>query len=106
MNISLNFFTTPIEENEKSKVEDEVIIDVNDNIECDTNEKKDNKDMIITKGIDNNDEMNIRSTVSKEKISLSNDKIVKKVTKMDDNNFDKILQLQTQITTLLTIFSK
>ena len=39
---------------------------MNDNTECDTNEEKDNKDIIVTKGIDINDEMNIRSTVSKD----------------------------------------
>ena len=50
--------------------------------------------------------MNIISTVSKDNISLSNGIIVKKVNKMDENNFDKILQLQTQITTLLTIIPK
>ena len=42
------------------------------------------KDIIVTKCIDNNDEMNIRSTVSKDNISLSNDKIVKKDNKMDE----------------------
>ena len=52
--------------NKNSKVKDEVITDVNDNTECDTNEEKDNKDIIVTKGIGNNDEMNIRSTVSKD----------------------------------------
>ena len=64
------------------------------------------KDIIVTKCIDNNDEMNIRSTVSKDNISLSNDKIEKKVNEMSENSFDKILQLQTQITTLLTIIPK
>ena len=42
------------------------------------------KDIIVTKCIDNNDEMNIRSTVSKDNISLSNDKIVKKDNKKDE----------------------
>ena len=92
--------------NKNSKVKDEVITDINDNTECDTNEEKGNKDIIVTKGIDNNDEMNIRSTAFKDNISLSNDKIAKKVNKMDENNFDKILQLQTQITTLLTMLPK
>ena len=47
------------------------------------------KDIIVTKCIDNNDEINIRSTVSKDNISVSNDKIVKKINKMDKNSFDK-----------------
>ena len=47
--------------------------------------------------------MNIRSTAFKDNISLSNHKIAKKVNEMDENNFDKILQLHTQITTLLTM---
>ena len=42
------------------------------------------KDIIVTKCIDNNDEINIRSTVSKDNISLSNDKIVKKDNEKDE----------------------
>ena len=79
---------------------------MNDNTECDTNEENDNKDMIVTKGVDNNDEINIKSTVFKDNKSLSNDKIVKKVNEMDGHNFDKILQLQKQIITLLIMFLK
>ena len=79
---------------------------MNDNTDCDTNEKKDNKDIIVTKGVDKNNEMNIRSTVIKDNISLSNIKIVKKVNEIDENNFDKILQVQTQMTTLLTTIPK
>ena len=45
--------------NKNSKVKYEVITDINDNTECDTNEEEGNKDIIVTKGIDNNDEMNI-----------------------------------------------